>query len=75
MPPKEDWEKYKAPVEEETKEEKPNVPLTEGDIQVLKTYVCIFCCHPALSNEDGSKCCHLSLIETNKPITGGCTIC
>ncbi|SCV99526.1 LAFE_0A05094g1_1 [Lachancea fermentati] len=38
MPPKEDWEKYKAPVEEETKEEKPNVPLTEGDIQVLKTY-------------------------------------
>ncbi|CEP62069.1 proteasome regulatory particle base subunit RPT1 LALA0_S04e07052g [Lachancea lanzarotensis] len=38
MAPKEDWEKYKAPAEEETSEEKPNVPLTEGDIQVLKTY-------------------------------------
>ncbi|KAM3160693.1 AAA domain-containing protein [Lachancea thermotolerans] len=38
MPPKEDWEKYKAPAEEEKQEEKPNVPLTEGDIQVLKTY-------------------------------------
>lgn len=35
---KEDWEKYKAPAEEEKQEEKPNVPLTEGDIQVLKTY-------------------------------------
>lgn len=40
MTPKEDWEKYKGPVEEEKKEEKENVPLTEGDIQVLKTYVC-----------------------------------
>ncbi|CUS23664.1 LAQU0S11e01486g1_1 [Lachancea quebecensis] len=38
MPPKEDWEKYKAPAEEEKQEEKPNVPLSEGDIQVLKTY-------------------------------------
>ncbi|SCU97878.1 LAMI_0F11892g1_1 [Lachancea mirantina] len=38
MAPKEDWEKYKAPAEEESKEEKPNVPLSEGDIQVLKTY-------------------------------------
>ncbi|CAR24928.1 proteasome regulatory particle base subunit RPT1 [Lachancea thermotolerans CBS 6340] len=38
MPPKEDWEKFKAPAEEEKQEEKPNVPLTEGDIQVLKTY-------------------------------------
>ncbi|SCU88116.1 LADA_0E08284g1_1 [Lachancea dasiensis] len=38
MAPKEDWEKYKAPVEEEKKEEKQNVPLSEGDIQVLKTY-------------------------------------
>ena len=42
MPPKEDWEKFKAPAEEEKQEEKPNVPLTEGDIQVLKTYVCFF---------------------------------
>lgn len=39
MPPKEDWEKYKAPVEEEKpSEEKKVVPLSEGDIQVLKTY-------------------------------------
>ncbi|QLG70549.1 hypothetical protein HG535_0A04900 [Zygotorulaspora mrakii] len=41
MPPKDDWEKYKAPVEsgEEKKDtEDKSVPLTEGDIQVLKTY-------------------------------------
>ncbi|SCU93985.1 LAFA_0F19240g1_1 [Lachancea sp. 'fantastica'] len=38
MAPKEDWEKYKTPAEDETTEEKPNVPLSEGDIQVLKTY-------------------------------------
>ena len=40
MPPKEDWEKYKAPLEDDDK--KPDddkiVPLTEGDIQVLKSY-------------------------------------
>lgn len=42
MPPKEDWEKYKAPIDEDdvTKNDKDEniVPLTEGDIQVLKTY-------------------------------------
>lgn len=39
MPPKENWEKYTAPIEEEeTEEEKKVVPLSEGDIQVLKTY-------------------------------------
>ncbi|CDO92637.1 unnamed protein product [Kluyveromyces dobzhanskii CBS 2104] len=39
MPPKADWEKYKAPLEEEeSKEEKKVVPLSEGDIEVLKTY-------------------------------------
>ncbi|KAH3663547.1 hypothetical protein OGAPHI_004948 [Ogataea philodendri] len=40
MAAKEDWEKYKKPVDdadEETKEEK-ITPLSEGDIQVLKTY-------------------------------------
>ncbi|KAG7857957.1 hypothetical protein KL939_003213 [Ogataea angusta] len=40
MAAKEDWEKYKKPVddpEEEKKEEK-MTPLSEGDIQVLKTY-------------------------------------
>ncbi|ESW95770.1 hypothetical protein KL930_003045 [Ogataea haglerorum] len=40
MAAKEDWEKYKKPVddpEEEKKEEK-ITPLSEGDIQVLKTY-------------------------------------
>ncbi|CCE61928.1 hypothetical protein TPHA_0B02550 [Tetrapisispora phaffii CBS 4417] len=40
MAPKEDWEKYKAPVE--GKDSKPNedkiIPLSEGDIQVLKSY-------------------------------------
>lgn len=43
MPPKEDWEKYKAPVDKEdddksNKKKEEMVPLTEGDIQVLKTY-------------------------------------
>lgn len=41
MPPKEDWEKYKAPVEEDdtsNKKEEKSTPLSEGDIQVLKTY-------------------------------------
>ncbi|ODV91566.1 hypothetical protein CANCADRAFT_131 [Tortispora caseinolytica NRRL Y-17796] len=37
MPPKADWEKYRAPIDDEEKEEK-IVPLSEGDIQVLKTY-------------------------------------
>ncbi|KAI8399320.1 ATPase family associated with various cellular activities (AAA) [Nakaseomyces glabratus] len=41
MAPKEDWEKYKAPVESDDdnklKDDK-SIPLTEGDIQVLKTY-------------------------------------
>ncbi|PRT55956.1 26S protease regulatory subunit 7 [Wickerhamiella sorbophila] len=39
MPPKADWEKYKPPVgggEEETEDK--IVPLSEGDIEVLKTY-------------------------------------
>jgi len=40
MPPKADWEKYTAPVEEDkAKEEEKIVPLSEGDIQVLRTYV------------------------------------
>ncbi|SMN20627.1 similar to Saccharomyces cerevisiae YKL145W RPT1 One of six ATPases of the 19S regulatory particle of the 26S proteasome involved in the degradation of ubiquitinated substrates [Maudiozyma saulgeensis] len=41
MPPKADWEKYKAPVdgaEDSNKKEEKIAPLTEGDIQVLKTY-------------------------------------
>ena len=43
MPPKEDWEKYKAPIEpdedsETTKKDEQATPLTEGDIEVLKTY-------------------------------------
>lgn len=41
MPPKADWEKYKAPVEETedaNKKDEKITPLTEGDIQVLKTY-------------------------------------
>ncbi|KAK9461500.1 P-loop containing nucleoside triphosphate hydrolase protein [Lipomyces oligophaga] len=38
MPPKADWEKYRAPVEDsDQKEEKIN-PLSEDDIAVLKTY-------------------------------------
>lgn len=40
MPPKADWEKYTAPLEEEQdKPEEKIVPLSEGDIQVLRTYV------------------------------------
>ena len=43
MPPKEDWEKYKAPVDTEEDDKNSSkkdemVPLSEGDIQVLKTY-------------------------------------
>ena len=41
MPPKADWEKYKAPVddaEDTNKKDEKITPLTEGDIQVLKTY-------------------------------------
>ncbi|KAL3231202.1 Uncharacterized protein RNJ44_00841 [Nakaseomyces bracarensis] len=40
MAPKEDWDKYKAPIEDESTkaEDDKAVPLTEGDIQVLKTY-------------------------------------
>ncbi|KAK9468085.1 P-loop containing nucleoside triphosphate hydrolase protein [Lipomyces arxii] len=38
MPPKADWEKYRAPVEDEEKEEKEIKPLSEDDIAVLKTY-------------------------------------
>jgi 26S proteasome regulatory subunit T1 len=37
MPPKSDWEKYKAPIDEDAAQEK-IIPLSEGDIQVLKTY-------------------------------------
>lgn len=39
MPPKSDWEKYKAPVDEDDGPQKEIIPLSEGDIQVLKTYV------------------------------------
>jgi hypothetical protein len=40
MPPKADWDKYVAPLEdEENKPEEKIVPLSEGDIQVLRTYV------------------------------------
>ncbi|ANB13757.1 proteasome regulatory particle base subunit RPT1 [Sugiyamaella lignohabitans] len=39
MPPKADWEKYKAPIDgDDEKPEENIVPLSEGDIQVLKTY-------------------------------------
>ncbi|ANZ77570.1 BA75_04579T0 [Komagataella pastoris] len=38
MPPKADWEKYQAPVEDEDKQEEKITPLSEGDIQVLKSY-------------------------------------
>ncbi|KAI9312936.1 P-loop containing nucleoside triphosphate hydrolase protein [Dichotomocladium elegans] len=37
MPPKENWEKYDKPIEDENKEEK-IVALDEGDIKLLKTY-------------------------------------
>lgn len=40
MPPKADWDKYVTPVEDESKPEEKIVPLSEGDIQVLRTYVC-----------------------------------
>lgn len=41
MPPKSDWEKYKAPADDEDAgPQKEIIPLSEGDIQVLKTYVC-----------------------------------
>ncbi|RLV89544.1 26S protease regulatory subunit 7 [Spathaspora sp. JA1] len=38
MPPKADWDKYIAPSEEDEKNQEKIVPLSEGDIQVLKTY-------------------------------------
>lgn len=38
MPPKADWEKYKPPVEDDEAEQKEIIPLSEGDIQVLKSY-------------------------------------
>lgn len=41
MPPKEDWEKYKTSTEttdDKKVDEDTNIPLSEGDIQVLKTY-------------------------------------
>ncbi|AMD22748.1 HHL022Wp [Eremothecium sinecaudum] len=41
MPPKKDWEKYKAPIEtddEQKRSDEDVKPLSEGDIQVLKTY-------------------------------------
>ncbi|VVT51423.1 uncharacterized protein SAPINGB_P003091 [Magnusiomyces paraingens] len=38
MPPKADWEKYKAPTEDDETEKKDIIPLSEGDIQVLKSY-------------------------------------
>ncbi|KAI9263230.1 26S protease regulatory subunit 7 [Phascolomyces articulosus] len=37
MPPKEDWEKYDKPLDDENKDEK-IVALDEGDIKLLKTY-------------------------------------
>ncbi|KDN48873.1 putative RPT1-26S proteasome regulatory subunit [Tilletiaria anomala UBC 951] len=38
MPPKADWEKYKAPDKDAGKDDEPIVALDEGDIQLLKTY-------------------------------------
>lgn len=38
MPPKADWEKYKAPTEDEDDDKKEIIPLSEGDIAVLKSY-------------------------------------
>ncbi|GME76894.1 unnamed protein product [Ambrosiozyma monospora] len=40
MAPKEDWEKYKKPIDEESDDKKDAdvKPLSEGDIQVLKAY-------------------------------------
>lgn len=42
MPPKADWEKYRAPIEDsDQKKEEKIQPLSEDDIAVLKTYVLI----------------------------------
>lgn len=38
MPPKENWEKYTPPAEGESTEQNKISPLSEGDIQVLKSY-------------------------------------
>lgn len=38
MPPKADWEKYRAPAEENEENKAEIVPLSEGDIAVLKSY-------------------------------------
>jgi 26S proteasome regulatory subunit T1 len=38
MPPKADWDKYVAPNEDDEGSQEKIVPLSEGDIQVLKTY-------------------------------------
>lgn len=40
MAPKEDWDKYKAPIDDDSTkiDDDKATPLTEGDIQVLKTY-------------------------------------
>ncbi|KAG2731842.1 hypothetical protein G9P44_005429 [Scheffersomyces stipitis] len=38
MPPKADWDKYVAPIDDDEKNQEKIVPLSEGDIQVLKTY-------------------------------------
>ncbi|EDK43590.1 26S protease regulatory subunit 7 [Lodderomyces elongisporus NRRL YB-4239] len=38
MPPKADWDKYIPPAEEDEKDQEKIVPLSESDIQVLKTY-------------------------------------
>jgi 26S proteasome regulatory subunit T1 len=39
MPPKADWDKYVVHEEDENKPEEKITPLSEGDIQVLRTYV------------------------------------
>ena len=38
MAPKADWEKYRKPIDDDEKPEKEVVPLSEGDIEVIKTY-------------------------------------
>ncbi|KAK9455653.1 P-loop containing nucleoside triphosphate hydrolase protein [Dipodascopsis uninucleata] len=38
MPPKADWEKYRAPADDPDKQDEKIVPLSEDDIAVLKTY-------------------------------------
>lgn len=59
MPPKADWDKYVAPLEdEEAKPEEKIVPLSEGDIQVLRTYVCAFFPVFMVANGDGSSSSH-----------------